>query len=588
VVKAIERVLDRGVRDHQGPSERMRVRLSNEIALADGVTALFFGPLWAALSGQWWWAPVFWLAFVPNVAPLWWNARGRYRMARNVSIVWSSVMLAGIALSAGAGCHLELGLLVTACGTLVLLPPDEPHHRLLSTIPIGALLSVFVVRAMVPIDGLVPVDYQGAAFVLVVVATAGNLTAKVRLLLGEASERDDRLRAASQEARSASDAKSRFLAQMSHEIRTPIAGVIGLTDLMLDTALDDRQSNYAERTRASAEHLLHIVNGLLDLAKIEAGAMELHPEPFDLSQAISEAIDIVGPRARSKGLDLHVSLELPSGPWRMGDGFRLKQVLVNLLSNAVKFTEDGGVVVRVWEGDADSVHIDVDDTGLGMDAAALDRVFEPFHQADASTARRFGGTGLGLSITRSLVRLAGGDIDCSSTPGKGTTFHIRMVLPITRERPARDGGPSEEDRIPVGMRVLVAEDNPVNQLVIQSQLQALGVEATMVGDGQAALDALAHTPFDLIVMDMQMPGMDGPEATRRLRADGRAVPVCGLTANARAADLQQCLRAGMDVALAKPIDLGTLRTVLHHAAAGGLAEWGRSRGFSPSQAPTAG
>jgi signal transduction histidine kinase/ActR/RegA family two-component response regulator len=437
---------------------------------------------------------------------------------------------------------------------------------------------VSVLHLILPDRGLVPMEYHGGVFSVVLLTTALNITAKVRLLLTEAEPRDRRLAEATAEAEAANAAKSEFLAHMSHELRTPVAGIIGLSDVLLMGGLAAAPAQLVGQSKSSAEHLLRVVNGLLDLSKLAAGAMPLNIEPFDLASCARNAVTMVEPRARSKGLALDLALEQPSGRWRSGDGFRLTQVLVNLIGNAVKFTDEGSVTVRLTEDTRPEwVVIEVSDTGPGIPPGQLESVFAPFQQGDSSTQKQRSGTGLGLAISRSLVELAGGTISCASSEGHGTTFTVRLPLPIEAPpvAPVLPHGqpvPPPGSATIAGMQVLVAEDNPVNQTVIQAQLGHLEVEATVVGNGQLALDALQNGSFDLVIMDMQMPIMDGLEATRRLRANGNTIAVCGLTANARAEDLARCREAGMDLALAKPIDLIQLRMVLAAVRSGRASE----------------
>ncbi|ACG76540.1 sensor histidine kinase [Phenylobacterium zucineum HLK1] len=438
-----------------------------------------------------------------------------------------------------------------------------PHALYLVSLPV---LSILVEQ---------DADVAGMAFVAVgaslylahlFIAVLRNRQAAVALdeALGEAQ-------AARARAQEASAAKSEFLATMSHEIRTPLNGVLGMAQAMAHDPLPRRQRERLEVIRQSGEVLLVLLNDLLDISKIEAAKLELDLAPLDLHDLAAQAQEAFAPLAASKDLELSVRAapEL-AGAWR-ADATRVRQILYNLLANAVKFTERGAVAADLFLDAAGQVVLRVRDTGPGVAPERLDALFERFVQAEASTTRRYGGSGLGLAISRDLARLMGGDIAAQSTPGAGSTFTV--ILPLDRADAPEVVGPAAAPAEVAAIRVLVAEDNETNQLVLKTLLGQLGVEVEMTADGHEAVEAWRQGPFDLILMDVQMPVMDGLAATRRIREieaqTGRArTPIVALTANAMSHHLVEYAQAGMDGVTAKPIELSRLVEQMNVALSG--------------------
>ncbi|HJV43052.1 ATP-binding protein, partial [Caulobacter sp.] len=386
----------------------------------------------------------------------------------------------------------------------------------------------------------------------------------VRLLRANAQALEE----AQAEAQEASRAKSTFVAMMSHELRTPMNGVLGLAHALGETRLDAKQAEYVDMIIQSGDSLMTILNDILDLSKIEAGKLELEAAPFDIRALAGQIRLLWSETARVKGVDLALEIDPATPDWLLGDAARVRQILLNLVSNALKFTLEGGVVIRIAP-EAGEIVLAVSDTGVGLTAEQQARLFAPFVQAERSTARRFGGTGLGLAICRHLTDLMGGAVSLESAPGKGSIFTARLPLPATEPPRRVEAAPAPALGL-AGLRVLVVDDNPVNQVVARAVLEAVGVEVAAVGDGRAALTRLGAEPFDMVLMDVHMPVMDGVEAVRRIRAGegGRVdMPVVALTADAMVGDAERLMAQGFDDAHPKPIlPAGLLATVARLAA----------------------
>ncbi len=369
------------------------------------------------------------------------------------------------------------------------------------------------------------------------------------------------LEAAKEEALGASLAKSEFLANMSHEIRTPMNAILGMTELLFDTSLSPLQRDYAETLQTSARDLLTLINSILDFSKIEAGKLDIESIPFAPRRSAEHVIGLLRPKAEAKGigLGLRVGREVPE--YLLGDPGRVRQVLTNLADNAIKFTHQGGVLVSITAKPAAPGRVNltlaVMDTGIGIPAAKQATVFQKFTQADTSTTRKYGGTGLGLSICQQLTELMGGRISLESQPGQGCVF--RCVIPLdVAARPEATGAvasPTAPQSGEARGRILLAEDHPANVKVAVFQLEKLGYRVDVAANGREAIRMLAKEPYDVVLMDCQMPEMDGYEATRAIRASAagiRDVPIVAMTASALSADRDRCLAAGMNDHLCKP------------------------------------
>ena len=387
----------------------------------------------------------------------------------------------------------------------------------------------------------------------------------ISLAARTAEARRARLTEAIHVAREASAAKSEFVANMSHEMRTPLQGVIGMLQLAIDDGPPAATVRRLMLARRSAEMLLSLIDDVLDFARIEARKLELQPVWFPIRQMVDDTMKALGVIAAAKQLTLSyiVSNDVPEIVW--GDSVRLRQILVNLVGNAVKFTREGEISVNVYRG-GDEIRFDVSDTGIGIDPELQKRIFEPFMQADSSHARRHGGAGLGLAIVTRLLEAMNGTVDVKSEPGKGSTFTIGIPIRTDTATPPLSSAFVDADEVPLqavsSLRILLVEDNEVNREVLTEMLHRLGHSVTTASDGETALAQLLAGRFDAVFMDVQLPGIDGLEVTRRFQESGGTTPIIGLTAHTSRESIDHCLIAGMKAVLTKPVGTAQLAAAL--------------------------
>ncbi|MDH0868110.1 ATP-binding protein [Mitsuaria sp. GD03876] len=399
-----------------------------------------------------------------------------------------------------------------------------------------------------------------------------------------------RLNDAQREADAANRAKTVFLANMSHELRTPLQGLLGMLGLIKEAPLTTAQQDQLKAANDCARHLLAVLGDILDVTRMEAGGLSIAPEPLQLGALVRELEALSRPQAAAKGLSLHFGIDDDVPGWVLADPTRLRQILLNLLSNALKFCDRGQVGCRLQRGigalGEDLLLVEVSDTGPGIDAPTLARLFQRFSQGDASTSRRHGGAGLGLEISRRLARAMGGDIQVQSAPGQGARFTLALPLRAGADLPAQRLGRRGEAAVPAApvetapaspdadapaasLRILVSEDNPTNRIVIEAMLERLGHRATLCENGLQALQALRHQPFDAVLMDLHTPQMDGFEATRQMRelpAPRGRLPIIALSADAFEESRRKADEAGISAFLSKPVELETLRACLQQFA----------------------
>jgi signal transduction histidine kinase/ActR/RegA family two-component response regulator len=574
---SVARMLRWGVPLSPDPRRAKRILLSNQIAVASTLVCLFYCVIYPILG-----VPRMCLISVPLLFGFasvpWLNLIGRTWLSRITYTVVADLGLLASTFALGTASGMHLFYIPSAWLVLILFDWEE-RKSMIAGVAVNFLL-LSALEAAGPAHGVISLlngrQERMLHFFVVVTTQAVQIMVVLYFFLVN-RQTESALADAGEAAKSADKAKSQFLANMSHEIRTPLNGILGMSSLLLKSDMRDEQKDLVQAIQSSGLDLMSIVSEILDLSKIEAGKMRLERAPFQLENLLEATLRPFEHEARRKRLRLMMDLA-PAVPLHlMGDSMRLKQVLNNLIGNALKFTQSGGVAVRIRRGlagDAGALpqslgsnqeycvlRFEVEDTGIGIPPEVQGRIFQSFSQGEQATSRRYGGTGLGLFICKQIVEMMDGTIGFSTTPGKGANFHFNLPFPVATAADAaatvrETSQPDKAQDSPTGTRLLIVEDHPLNQKVLSGFLAQFGFKADAASGGHEALKEFAKEPYDLVFMDCHMPGMDGFDCTRALRATtgaARRLVIVGVTADAMQGTRERCIEAGMDDVITKPI-----------------------------------